>query len=131
MIHCFHKIIVWSIWLYPKIILIHFNVTYRSLVQLKILIRAAAVMSRYKLWNVAIIDLYPPAWLCVNSGQMLPNAAHSYYSWHLTCLHLAITDFFFVCATMKIGKIMCKNKLLNNVNIVNLKEKMWEDQFEK
>lgn len=81
MIHCFHKIIVWSIPLYPKIIRIHFNVTYRSLVQLEILIRAEAIMPKYRLWNVARIDLYSSVWLCMNNGQILSNTAHSRYPW--------------------------------------------------
>lgn len=81
MIHCFHKIIVWSILLYPKIIHIHFNVTYRSLVQLEILIRAEAIMPRYRLWNVARIDLYSAVSFYMNNGQIVSNTAHSHYPW--------------------------------------------------
>lgn len=106
MFHCFHKVIVWSIWLYPKIILVHFNVTYRSQVQLEILIGAEAIMPRDRLWNVARIDLYPPLRLWMNNGQMLSSTAHPHYPWCLLSLHLAVIDLFSVCATMKIGKKM-------------------------
>lgn len=63
----------WSICLYPKTILIHFNVICRSVVKLEIVARAEAIMPKYRLWNVARIDLYPPAWLHMNNGQMLDD----------------------------------------------------------
>lgn len=58
---------------------IHFNVTYRNLVQLKILIRTEVIMPRYRLWNVARIDLYSNIWLRMNNGQILSNIAHLHY----------------------------------------------------
>lgn len=107
MIPCFHKIIVWSILLYPKIIHIHFNVTYRSLIQLEILIRAEGITPRYRLWNVARIDLYSTVWLRMNNGQIsLTQHAHTthdsrsvlvVYTWQLL-------TFISVCATMEIGE---------------------------
>lgn len=101
MFDCFHKIIVWSIWLYPKIILIHFNVTYRTLVQLEILIRAEAIMPRYRLWNVARIDLYAPAWLWMNNGQHIILTQHTPTTHGVcsVCIWQLLTVFFGQCHT--------------------------------